>query len=118
MSFMMITMIAIFLPRATVAAGRIDEVLETQPSIKDKPQTLDDRLQEARGVVSFENVAFRYPGAENDLLTNINFSAQPGKTTAIIGPTGCGKSTLANLALRFNDVTEGGSPSTGSTCGT
>jgi len=107
MSFMMITMIAIFLPRATVAAGRIDEVLETCPAILDKEQTLDGSLPEVRGVVSFENVSFRYPGAEKDLLQNVSFTAQPGKTTAIIGPTGCGKSTLANLIPRFYDVTEG-----------
>jgi ATP-binding cassette subfamily B protein len=107
MAFMMITMISIFLPRATVAAGRIDEVIETKPGIRDPEKPLDDALRGAKGLVTFEDVSFQYPGAENELLSGIRFSAEPGRTTAIIGSTGCGKSTLINLLLRFYDVSGG-----------
>ena len=107
MAFMMITIIAIFLPRASVAADRIDEVLETTPVITDPLENKDASLVNATGVVSFHHVSFRYPGAEDNVLSDINFVAEPGKTTAIIGSTGCGKSTLVNLIPRFYDVTDG-----------
>lgn len=107
MSFMMITMISIFLPRAIVAAGRIDEVVNTRSSIEDKEKTLDEKLGEVKGLVEFRDVTFRYPDTETDLLDHISFSAEPGKTTAVIGSTGCGKSTLINLIPRFYDVTGG-----------
>ena len=107
MAFMMITMISIFLPRATVAAARIDEVINTRPSIRDKDTLLDDQLKNARGTVTFNDVSFRYPGAEDDVLSHISFTARPGQTTAIIGSTGSGKSTLINLIPRFYDVTDG-----------
>lgn len=106
MSFLMITMISVMLPRAGVAANRIDEVLKAEPSIRDKETVLDD-AKEFRGVVSFEDVSFRYPGADEDALRHISFTARPGKTTAIIGSTGCGKSTLLHLIPRFYDVTDG-----------
>ncbi|MGI6013458.1 MAG: ABC transporter ATP-binding protein [Oscillospiraceae bacterium] len=107
MAFMMITMIAIFLPRASVAADRIDEVLNTEPVIEDPTENQDDCLTDATGLVSFNHVSFRYPGAEDNVLSDISFVAEPGKTTAIIGSTGCGKSTLVNLIPRFYDVSEG-----------
>lgn len=107
MAFMMITMIAIFLPRATVAADRIDAVLNTKPVIDDPAENQDVSIPNPSGLVSFHHVSFRYPGAENNVLSDINFVAEPGKTTAIIGSTGCGKSTLVNLIPRFYDVTEG-----------
>jgi ATP-binding cassette subfamily B protein len=107
MAFMMITMVAIFLPRATVAAGRIDEVIHTEPMIADRNENRDGELGDAKGAVSFEDVSFRYPGAENDMLSHISFTAPPGRTTAVIGSTGGGKSTLVNLIPRFYDVTEG-----------
>ncbi len=105
MSFLMLTMMSIMLPRAAVAANRIDEVLNTEPSIKDmdKPEA----VAEHKGVVAFNHVNFRYPGAKEDVLEDIDFVAEPGKTTAIIGSTGCGKSTLVNLIPRLYDVTEG-----------
>lgn len=107
MSFLMITMISVMLPRAGVAANRIDEVLQVEPAIHDKETVLDDAKQDFQGVVSFEDVSFRYPGADEDALRHISFTAQPGKTTAIIGSTGCGKSTLLHLIPRFYDVTDG-----------
>ena len=107
MAFMMITMISIFLPRATVAAGRIDEVINTHPSIRDKEKLLDAELKNVEGTVTFDDVSFRYPGAQDDVLSHISFTAHPGQTTAIIGSTGCGKSTLINLIPRFYDVTDG-----------
>lgn len=107
MSFLMLTMISVMLPRAGVAANRIDEVLKVEPTIHDKSQTKDDIKKEWKGVVSFEDVSFRYPGASEDALCHINFTAEPGKTTAIIGSTGCGKSTLLHLIPRFYDVTQG-----------
>jgi ABC-type multidrug transport system, ATPase and permease components len=107
MAFLMITMISIMLPRAGVAAERIEEVLGTEVTIHDKEQTLDKKLEHANGVLRFENVSFRYPGADEDALENIDFTANPGETTAIIGSTGCGKSTLIRLIPRYYDVTQG-----------
>ena len=106
MAFMMITMISIMLPRGNVAAGRIDEVLATEPVIREPQQPKDAQMRE-HGVVRFENVSFRYPGAQDDVLAGIDFTARPGKTTAIIGSTGSGKSTLVHLIPRFYDVTGG-----------
>lgn len=105
MSFLMLTMMSIMLPRAAVAADRIDEVLTVKSEIVDpeKPETLEKK----EGVVCFNHVSFKYPGAEHNALEDIDFVAEPGKTTAIIGSTGCGKSTLVNLIPRLYDVTEG-----------
>ncbi len=105
-SFLMMSMMFIFLPRAAVSGKRIDEVLRIEPIIKDpsQPQSFDPR---SRGQVEFRNVSFRYPGAEENVLCNISFTAKPGETTAILGGTGSGKSTLVNLIPRFFDVTEG-----------
>lgn len=106
MSFLMISMISIMLPRASVSANRIMEVIETEPSIKDKEET--KKLNpEKKGLVEFKNVSFRYPDADTEILEDINFTAEPGKTTAIIGSTGSGKSTVVNLIPRFYDVTGG-----------
>lgn len=107
MSFLMIAMISVMLPRAGVAADRIEEVLAVIPGIHDKEKTEDEKLSNARGVVRFEHVSFCYPNADTDALSDIDFTAEPGKTTAIIGSTGCGKSTLLNLIPRFYDVTDG-----------
>ena len=107
MSFLMIAMIAIFLPRASVAAGRIDEVLQTKPVIRDKRKVKDNTKEQWQGVVAFEDVSFRYPDAGADVLEHITFTARPGQTTAIIGSTGSGKSTLLNLIPRFFDVSYG-----------
>ncbi len=107
MSFLMLTMIFIMVPRAGVAAGRIEEVINTKTTIKDKEQTKDALLEECEGVVAFEDVSFQYPGADECSLKHITFTANPGETTAIIGSTGCGKSTLMHLIERFYDVTEG-----------
>lgn len=106
MSFLMITMISIFLPRAGVAAARIDEILQTSPTTHDKEETADE-VGEFKGEISFEDVSFRYPDADTDVLEHISFTAKPGETTAIIGSTGCGKSTLIHLIPRFYDVTDG-----------
>lgn len=104
-AFMILTAMSIILPRAGVAAERIQEVINTKPSIE---SPADEKTPERKiGVVSFHNVSFRYPGAEMDALKNISFTAEPGKTTAIIGSTGSGKSTLVNLIPRFYDVTGG-----------
>ena len=105
MSFLMLTMLSIMLPRAAVAAERIDEVVVTESSIHDADQT--EAVTERNGVIRFDHVNFRYPGAEEDVLHDIDFIAEPGKTTAIIGSTGCGKSTLVNLIPRLYDVTGG-----------
>ena len=105
MSFLMLTMISIILPRAGVAAKRIDEVITQELSIHDPENNKD--LGKVRGVVSFNDVNFAYPNAEENALEHITFTAEPGKTTAIIGSTGCGKSTLVNLIPRLYDVTEG-----------
>ena len=106
MAFLMISMISIMLPRAEVSARRINEVLETEPSIKDKKE-LKKFDETKKGLVEFKNVSFRYPDADTEILEDINFTAEPGKTTAIIGSTGSGKSTIVNLIPRFYDVTEG-----------
>ncbi len=105
MSFLMLTMISIMLPRAEVSANRISEVLETEPSIKDKDSALESGIDAGR--VRFDNVSFSYGDAEEKVLHNISFTAEPGQTTAIIGSTGSGKSTLINLIPRFFDVTDG-----------
>jgi ATP-binding cassette subfamily B protein len=106
MSFLMLTMIFIFLPRASVSANRINEVLETELSIKD-PENPKILTEKVKGLLEFKNVCFRYPGADADALSNLNFTAEPGQTTAIIGATGAGKSTTVNLIPRFYDVSEG-----------
>ncbi len=106
MAFLMISMISIMLPRAAVSARRINEVLDTEPSIKDKKE-LKKFDETKKGLVEFKNVSFRYPDADTEILEDINFTAEPGKTTAIIGSTGSGKSTIVNLIPRFYDVTEG-----------
>ncbi len=106
MAFLMITVVSVMLPRAAVAAGRIEEVLSTEPAIQEKkaPAALP---ADKKGVVVFDHVSFRYPGAGNDVLHDISFTARPGETTAFIGSTGSGKSTLVNLLPRLYDVTEG-----------
>ena len=106
MSCLMICMISIMLPRAAVAAERVDEIL-TSETVIDDPEEPKHLLENSKGEVEFEHVSFRYPGAEHDVLHDLNFVAKPGQTTAIIGSTGCGKSTLINLIPRFYDVTEG-----------
>ena len=105
MAFLMMTAMSIMVPRAGVAADRIDEVLKTEASVQNvkKPET----LKEHKGVLEFSHVDFKYPGAEHNVLSDIDFKVEPGKTTAIIGSTGCGKSTLVNLIPRFYDVTGG-----------
>lgn len=105
-SFLMIASMAIFLPRAGIAADRIYEVLETETSIKNG-EGAEDLTGDCDGTVRFEHVSFRYPDAEENVLTDIDFEARPGETTAIIGATGCGKTTLINLIPRFFDATEG-----------
>jgi len=122
MSFLMLTMLFIFLPRASVSADRIADVLETDPVIRDPEQPVQFSVGEAasvsgaasvseaassRGLIEFRDVSFRYPGALADVLHDITFTAEPGQTTAFIGSTGSGKSTLVNLIPRFYDVTEG-----------
>ena len=106
MSFLMICMISVMLPRAAVSAERVDEVLKSETKIHDpkEPKTLP---KNGKGEVAFEHVSFHYPGAEEDVLHDITFTAKPGETTAFIGSTGCGKSTLVNLIPRFYDVTAG-----------
>lgn len=106
MSFFMISIVSIMLPRAAVSAGRIDEVLTTPLSITDlaQPKAFS---KASSGLVEFKNVSFRYPGAEEDVLQNISFTAKPGETTAFIGSTGSGKSTLISLIPRFYDASEG-----------
>ena len=106
MSFLMITMISIMLPRAGVAADRIDEVLHTEPTITDAQVTRDEEVT-GKGEISFEQVDFQFPGADENAISQVSFTAKPGQTTAIIGSTGCGKSTLLHLILRFYDVTKG-----------
>ena len=110
MSFLMLAMVAVMLPRAGVAADRIDEVCRTTASIHDPDEAAAQPARERshwNGVVRFEDVSFRFPGADSDALEHISFTAEPGQTTAIIGSTGCGKSTLLNLIPRFYDVTSG-----------
>ena len=105
MSFLMLTILSIMIPRAAVAANRIEEVLQTESSIREVAEP--EQMTSHNGVVKFSHVNFRYPGAEADVLHDIDFTAEPGKTTAIIGSTGCGKSTLVNLIPRLYDVTDG-----------
>ena len=107
MGFLMIAAVCIMLPRAGVAADRIVEVLETPISLQDPETPRDAETADAAGVLAFEDVSFTYPGADEPALSHISFTAEPGKTTAIIGSTGCGKSTLINLVPRFYDVTAG-----------
>ena len=106
MAFLMVSMISIMLPRAAVSANRINEILDQNLSIKDKDETKKFE-SDKKGLVEFKNVSFRYPDADMEILTDINFTAEPGKTTAIIGSTGSGKSTIVNLIPRFYDVTGG-----------
>ena len=106
MAFLMICMISVMLPRAAVSAGRVDEVLTSETLIHD-PGNPSHIPEEGKGKIVFDHVSFRYPGAEEDVLHDISFTAEPGKTTAFIGSTGCGKSTLVNLIPRFYDVTDG-----------
>ena len=106
MAFLMICMISVMLPRAAVSADRVDEVLTSTTQICD-PENPKHIPEDGKGKVVFDHVCFRYPGAEEDVLHDISFTAEPGKTTAFIGSTGCGKSTLVNLIPRFYDVTGG-----------
>lgn len=106
MSFLMISMVSIMLPRASVSANRINEILETDETIKDSKES--KKLNPSKkGLVEFKNVSFRYPDSDEEVLSDISFTAEPGKTTAIIGSTGSGKSTIVNLIPRFYDVTSG-----------
>ena len=104
MAFMMITIVAVMLPRAEVSAARVDEILHTRPSVR-APRSAEPAPTDA--TVTFEHVSFRYPGAEDDVLHDVSFTARPGEVTAIVGSTGCGKSTLLNLIPRFYDATGG-----------
>ena len=106
MAFLMVSMISIMLPRAAVSANRINEILDQDLSIKDKDE-IKKFESDKKGLVEFKNVSFRYPDADMEILTDIDFTAEPGKTTAIIGSTGSGKSTIVNLIPRFYDVTGG-----------
>jgi ATP-binding cassette subfamily B protein len=106
MAFLMLSMMFIILPRASVSADRIAEVLDTELTIRD-PKSPNKLPAPFKGTVEFRNVSFRYPGAEEDVLHDINFTAQPGQTTAFIGSTGAGKSTIINLIPRFYEVTNG-----------
>ncbi|MCR5600775.1 MAG: ABC transporter ATP-binding protein/permease [Ruminococcus sp.] len=105
MSFLMLTVMSVLLPRAGVAADRIDEVLKTNTTVLE-PE-IPEKITSCTGTVCFDNVSFKYPNAESNAIENISFTAEAGKTTAIIGSTGCGKTTLVNLIPRFYDVTEG-----------
>lgn len=105
MAFLMLTMMSVMLPRAAVSAERIDEVLDTEITISDSKDA--EVLERKDNTVVFNDVSFKYPGAEDNVLEHISFTAEPGKTTAIIGSTGSGKSTLINLIPRFYDVSEG-----------
>lgn len=107
MAFLMITMVSVMLPRAGVAANRIDEVITTPATVLDPKQPVEKASADWKGKVVFEDVSFSYPGAEEHAVSHISFTAEPGKTTAIIGSTGCGKTTILNLIPRFYDVTEG-----------
>lgn len=106
MSFLMISMVSIMLPRASVSANRINEILETEEAIQEskEPKKLD---ASQKGLVEFKNVSFRYPDSDEEVLSDITFTAKPGETTAIIGSTGSGKSTIVNLIPRFYDITSG-----------
>ena len=102
-AFLMLTMMFIMIPRASVSAARVSEILEVDPQIKD-PKNPKKFGKNFKGIVQFKNVCYRFPGAEKNILNNISFTALPGQTTAIIGPTGSGKSTLLNMIPRFYDV--------------
>ncbi len=106
MAFLMIAMVAVFMPRASVSASRVNEVLETEPSIRN-PESAETPDPERRGELEFRSVSFAYPGAEEDVLTDVSFTARRGETVAFIGSTGSGKSTLVNLIPRFFDVSKG-----------
>ena len=106
MAFLMISIVSIMLPRAMVSAGRINEVLDTDPKIKDKDETKDFK-EDKKGYVEFKDVSFHYPDADTEVISDITFTAKPGETTALIGSTGSGKSTIVNLIPRFYDVTGG-----------
>jgi len=106
MAFLMMSIMFIMVPRASVSAGRVAEVLESSSIIND-PKDAKQFDSTLHGIVEFKNVSFRYPGAEEDVLCNVSFATKPGQTTAFIGSTGSGKSTIVNLILRFYDVTEG-----------
>ena len=106
MSFLMVAMIAVMLPRASVAANRVAEVLNTEPTIEN-PEQITSFEEDKKGLIEFKHVSFKYPGADEPVLTDIDFTARPGETTAFIGSTGSGKSTLINIIPRFYDVTEG-----------
>ena len=106
MSFLMISMVSIMLPRASVSANRINEILETDEVIKDSKEPIKLNPNK-KGLVEFKNVSFRYPDSDEEVLSDITFTAEPGKTTAIIGSTGSGKSTIVNLIPRFYDITSG-----------
>ena len=105
MAFLMLTMLSVMMPRAAVSAERIDEVIDTEITIYDGDNS--ESLKSGDNTVVFDDVSFKYPGAEDNVLEHISFTAEPGKTTAIIGSTGSGKSTLINLIPRFFDVSEG-----------
>ena len=105
MSFIMLTVMAVMIPRAAIAAKRVDEVIRTRSSINNKPDAV--KMNDPKGTVEFENVCFTYPGADGEVLTDISFTAEAGKTTAIIGSTGCGKSTLIQLIPRLYDASAG-----------
>ncbi|MFY9177213.1 MAG: ABC transporter ATP-binding protein [Caldicoprobacterales bacterium] len=106
MSFLMISMVSIMLPRASVSAQRVAEVLDKDVAIKDPDKAVQGR-KDFRGLIEFKNVSFKYPGAEEYVIKNISFTAKPGEITAFIGSTGSGKSTIVNLIPRFYDVTDG-----------
>lgn len=106
MGFLMICMLSVMLPRAAVAADRVDEVLSSRTVIHD-PKIPKKFEEKQKGVLTFDHVSFKYPGADENVLEDITFTAKPGETTAIIGSTGSGKSTLVNLIPRFYDVTDG-----------
>ena len=106
MAFLMLSMMFIIIPRASVSADRIDEVLKTHPLIHDPKQPRSFPAP-FKGSVEFRDVSFRYPGADTDALQNISFKAEPGQTTALIGSTGAGKSTIVNLIPRFYEVSDG-----------
>lgn len=106
MAFLMLSMVSIMLPRASVSAQRLAEVLDTEITIRN-PRELKNFKTDKKGFIEFKNVSFRYPGAEEDVLSNITFTAKPGETTAFVGSTGSGKTSLVNLIPRFYDVTDG-----------